>query len=80
MVRAKVTECKQADQSKFPSWWEIRVEGYEKSFLLANNWLNEFNALKSGDEIEFEVSKHPLYSGVPFNFFSGLKRVVNKPA
>ena len=80
MTSGKVSEFKQADQSRFPSSWEVRVEGYEKSFLLANNWINGFGTLKGGDEIEFEVSKHPLYSGVPFNFFAGLKRAVDKPA
>jgi hypothetical protein len=57
-VGARLDHCKpfRATVSTFekdaPAWHKVELTGFDRSFLIYRNWINEFGELRVGDEVE----------------------------
>ena len=77
MTEATVIEFRRAED--YVGWWQLRYKftvesAGERTGLVHHNWVNCYGELMPGEKIDVTLSKAPLYSGCPHDFFDVLER------
>lgn len=73
-MRGKVAKVEDATPLGYPNWVLVSVEGQVKGILVYHNWEAKNGDLKAGDEIEYDLSRLPIYSNAPYSFSNELRR------